>query len=107
MKSIRGFALGLTLGVAIAIATVGFAQTTQTTNPANQKAQGGAMISCCCQGGSCAMHQGEGHSEAQMKAHAKMQSDKMKQNSAEGGCCCCGGDSCDMQMKMKKENKED
>jgi hypothetical protein len=95
MKSIRGFALGLALGIAAAIATVGLAQSTKPVEQGpTQKTE--SMMSCCCHGDSCATH-GD-------KEHAKMQ---MKEHSGEGGCCCCGGDSCDMQMKMKEKAKSE
>ena len=89
MKSIRGFALGLALGIAAAIATVGLAQTTKPADQ-GQKAESCAMTSCCCHGDS-AKHSGQEHAKGQMK------------HSAEGGCCCCGGDSCEMQMNMKEK----
>lgn len=96
MKSIRGFALGLALGIAAAIATVGLAQSTKPVEQGQtQKTE--SMMSCCCHGDSCAMHGGD-------KEHAKMQ---MKEHTGEGGCCCCGGDSCDMQMKMKEKAKSE
>ena len=97
MKSIRGFALGLVAGIAIAISTVGLAQ---TTKPAAQtpKAES-CCASCCCQGDSCAMHAGDKDHAQQMK-----QGEHMKAH--EGGCCCCGGDSCNMQMKMKAQEKQ-
>ena len=91
MKSIRGFALGLAAGIAVAIGTVGLAQ---TTKPADQpqKAESCCAASSCCQGHSGAMHTGKQHAQGQKKH--------------EGGCCCCGGDSCEMQMKAKEQAKE-
>ena len=98
MKSIRGFALGLVAGIALAIGTVGIAQTTKPADK-SQKAESCCAMSCCCHGDSCAMHSGQHaqmkNGDAQMKAHAN-----------EGGCCCCGGDSCDMQMKAKEQAKQ-
>ena len=82
MKSIKGFALGLTLGLAASIATVGIAQNTKPVEQDKKAESCCSMASSCC-GDSC-----------QMKDHAKNQSDK-------GGCCCCGGDSCDMKMMEK------
>ena len=89
MKSIRGFALGLALGIAAAIATVGLAQTTKPADQ-GQKAESCAMTSCCCHADS-AKHGSKEHAMGQMK------------HSGEGSCCCCGGDSCEMQMKMKEK----
>jgi hypothetical protein len=92
MKSIKGFALGLALGVAVAIGTVGLAQ---TTKPADQKQTAESCCATCCNhDGSGAMKAGEvKHAAGMMKAHG------------EGGCCCCSADSCDMQMKMKETEK--
>lgn len=96
MKSIRGFALGLVAGIAIAIGTVGLAQ---TTKPADQTPKAESCCASCCKGDSCAMHAGEKDHAQQMK-----QGEHMKAH--EGGCCCCGGDSCNMQMKMKAQEKQ-
>jgi hypothetical protein len=90
MKSIRGFALGLALGIAAAIATVGLAQTTKPADQ-SQKAESCAMTSCCCRGDS-AKHSGQMENAKGQMTH-----------SGEGGCCCCGGDSCETQMKMKEK----
>jgi hypothetical protein len=101
MKSIKGFALGLALGVAVAIGTVGVAQTTKPADQ-TQKAESCAM-ECCCHGDSGSMHKGAGmkHAQGEMK-HAAGQ---MKGHEGENGCCCCGGDSCDMQMNLKEQEK--
>ncbi|HKO99474.1 MAG TPA: hypothetical protein VJU86_20910 [Pyrinomonadaceae bacterium] len=85
MKNIRGFALGLALGLAAAVSTIGLAQDTKPVGQ-NQKAES------CCKGDSCSM-----------KDHAKKDG-AMTHSGHEGCCCCCGGDSCDMKMK-EKENK--
>ncbi len=84
MTSIRGFALGLTLGLAAAVASVGIAQNTKPVEQ-DKKMSCCSMASCCCNGDSC-----------DMKDHAKGQTEK-------GGCCCCGGDSCDMKMHEKQK----
>ncbi|MEP6635414.1 MAG: hypothetical protein ABJB97_01720 [Acidobacteriota bacterium] len=88
MTSIRGFALGLTLGLAAAIGTVGIAQNTKPMGQGNKAESCCSMASCCCQGDSC-----------EMKDHAK-------NNSQKGGCCCCGGDSCGMKMKEKMKDNQ-
>jgi hypothetical protein len=93
MKNFKGFALGLVLGLGLALSSIGFAQ---NATQADQKKEGEsccAIASCCCKGDSCSM-----------KDHANK--DHMKgQSSQVGGCCCCGGDSCDMKMH-DKEAKE-
>jgi hypothetical protein len=73
MKNFRGFALGLVLGVGIALSGLAFAQTDQT------KKTNSCTMACC--GDSC----------ASMK-DAKNASDKHS-------CCCCGGESCSTEMK--------
>lgn len=101
MKRMKGFALGLVAGLAVAIGTVGVAQSTKLADK-SQKVESCSTMSCCCQGDSCALHSGQQHATGQMK-HGDGQ---MKTHSNEGGCCCCGGDSCDMQMKAKEEAKQ-
>ena len=89
IKSIRGFALGLALGIAAAIATVGLAQTTKPADQ-GQKAESCAMASCCCHGDSAKHSGAKEHSKAQMK------------HSGEAGLLLCAR-SCEMQMKVKEE----
>lgn len=91
IKSIRGFVLGLALGIAAAIATVGLAQTTKPTDQGQKAESCCAMTSCCCHGDSAKHAGAKEHSQAQMK------------HSGEAGCCCCGADSCEMPMKLKEE----
>jgi hypothetical protein len=88
MKSIRGFALGLALGLAAAITTIGLAQNTKPAQQDKNAESCCAMASCCCKGDSCSM-----------KEHAKNRGGK-------DGCCCCGGDSCDMNMKDMKDKQK-
>ena len=91
MKNFKGFALGLVLGIGLAISSIGFAQTaTQTADQKNEAESCCAMTSCCCKGDSCDM---------QMKHDAKNYAAK------EGCCCCCSGDSCDMKMKHDMQEK--
>ena len=90
MKNFKGFAMGLVLGIGLALSSIGFAQ---NTTQADQKKEGEsccAMASCCCMGESCPMNH---------EARNQTNKDHMKRHSSEGGCCCCGGDSCDMKMK--------
>lgn len=88
MKNFRGFALGLVLGLSIAVAGIGFAQNS-TQSDAAKKAESG-----------CCMSSGSGDSCPMMKEGAKNQSAKHE------CCCCCGGDSCDMKkMKDMKDMK--
>jgi hypothetical protein len=86
MKNFKGFALGLVLGLGLALSGIAFAQNTTT----DQKKEGEsccAMTSCCCKGDSCDMK------------------DHKEQSSKHEGCCCCGGDSCDMKMKHDTPEK--
>lgn len=82
MKNVRGFALGLVLGLGVALGGLAFAQSTNQ----NKKAESCCAMACCCCGDSCAMKDG-----------TKTQSDKHE--------CCGGGDSCNMKMKDMKEMK--
>jgi hypothetical protein len=88
MKNFKGFALGLVLGLSLAISGLAFAQ---NTTPTDQKKEG---ESCCatmkgCCGDSCDM---------------KMKHDA-NHSTAKDSCCCCGGDSCDMKMKHDMQEK--
>ena len=82
MKNLRGFALGLALGLAAAVSTVGLAQNSTPKDQKTKTESCCAVESCCCQGDSCSM-----------KNHFKDHSEK------DG--CCCSGDSCKMKMKDK------
>lgn len=89
MKNFKGFALGLVLGIGLAISSIGFAQTATQTDDQKKAADSCcAMTSCCCKGDSC-----------DMKMHDS------KNHSAKDGCCCCGGDSCDLKMKHDMPEK--
>lgn len=90
MKNLKGFAMGLVLGLGLALSSVGLAQNA-TQNDQKKAESCCAIASCCCKGDSCSM-----------KEHANK--DHMKTHSAEEGCCCCGGDSCDMKMHDMKVN---
>lgn len=91
MKNIRGFALGLALGLAAAVSTVGWAQETRPTNQ-DKKTESCCMKEGCCKADSCSM-----------KDHAKK--DHSKGHADHEGCCCCSGDSCNMKMKDKNKEK--
>ena len=80
MKNVRVFALGLALGLAAAISTVGFAQNPAPQDRKTKSESCCAKESCCCKGDSCSM-----------KDH--------KDHSKEG--CCCSGESCNIKMKDK------
>jgi len=81
MKNLKGFSLGLVLGIGLAISSIAFAQTA-TQGDATKPESCCAMASCCCKGGSCSMKEHKEHKEQGMKHE---------------GCCCCSGDSCDMK----------
>lgn len=53
MKNLRGFALGLALGLAASVSTTSFAQNASPTDPKAKTESCCAMESCCCQGDSC------------------------------------------------------
>ena len=90
MKNFRGFALGLVLGIGLALSSIGFAQNaTQTVDQKKEAESCCAMASCCCKGDSCDM---------------KMKHDA-KNDAAKDGCCRCSGDSCDMKMKHDMQEK--
>ena len=92
MKNFRGFALGLVLGLGLALSGIGFAQSA-TQNDQKKEAASCCAMASCCKGDSCSM-----------KDHANK--DQMKTHSAkDGGCCCCCGDSCDMKMHDKDKPK--
>lgn len=82
MRNIKGFTLGLVLGLSIAVAGIAYAQTNTQSNQ-NKKAECCCVSMDCCQGDSCPM----------MKDGAK----KEGATKSEGhGCCCCAGESCEM-----------
>ena len=90
MKNFRGFAMGLVLGIGMAVSSVGFAQNaTQTVDQKKGAEECGAMASGCCKGDSCDM---------------KMKHDS-KNHAAKDGCCCCSGDACNMKMKHDMPEK--
>jgi len=86
MKNFKGLAMGLVLGLGLALSSIGFAQNTTQTDQKKEADSCCAMTSCCCKDDSCSM-----------KEHANK--DHMKTHSSGDGCCCCSGDSCDMKMK--------
>lgn len=83
MKNSKGFALGLVLGLGLAVSSIGFAQNA-TQSDQKKEAESCCSMSCC-KGGSCSM-----------KNH--------KNHSSEHSCCC--GDSCDMKMKDMKDKEK-
>lgn len=90
MKHFRGFALGLVLGIGLAVSSIGFAQNATQTVDKNKEAESCcSMVSCCCNGDSC---------DLKMKHDAK-------NHAAKDGCCCCSTDSCEMKMKHQLQEK--
>jgi|ERR1043166_1240770 hypothetical protein len=90
MKNLKGFVLGLSLGLSLAISGLAFAQNTSTDQAKDAPSCCAKMKDgCCCGGDSCDM---------------KMKHDA-KDSTAQHSCCCCGGDSCDMKMKHDAPEK--
>src|SRR5688572_23924226 len=89
MKNIKGFTLGLVLGLSIAVAGIAYAQTNPQSDP-NKKAECCCVAKECCSGDSCQMMQKDG-----AKNHAT--------SADKEGCCCCG-DSCQMMKKDGAKN---
>jgi hypothetical protein len=85
MKNFKGFAMGLVLGLGLALSSVGFAQNV-TQSDQKKEADSCCAMASCCKGDSCSM-----------KDHANK--NHMKTHSSGDGCCCCGIDSCDMKIK--------
>ena len=92
MKNVKGFVLGLALGLSFAIAGIGFAQSTPQTD-ANKKSE------CCCK----MMDNSKSDSCPMMKDGA-MKENAMKSDGH--GCCCCG-DSCNMKDMKNMKNMKD
>lgn len=91
MKNFKGFTLGLVLGLALAISSIGFAQSVTQNDQAKATDSCCATTSCCCKGDSCSM-----------KEHANK--DHMKAGAAtDHGCCCCGAESCDLKTHEMKD----
>jgi hypothetical protein len=89
MKSFKGFAFGLVLGIGLAVSSLGFAQNAAQPDQKKETQSCCAMASGCCKGDS---------GDMKTKPDAK-------EHSTPGGCCCCGGDSCDMKMKHDTDEK--
>ena len=87
MKNIKGFTLGLVLGLSIAVAGIAYAQT-NTQSDQNKKAECCCAAMSCCSGESCAM----------MKDGAR--------KSDGHGCCCCSGESCNMKDMKHMKTKD-
>jgi len=96
MKSIKGFTMGLMLGLALALSSIAFAQNATQNDPNKKTESCCAMASCCCKGDSCPMKDGKDGSCCKGDKSAAKK---------DGGCCCCG-DSCNMKgMKDKQKTK--
>lgn len=92
MKNIKGFTLGLVLGLSIAVAGIAYAQTNTQSDP-NKKSE------CCCMAKESG---GSGDSCAMMKDGAMKEGAKKSEGH---GCCCCAGDSCEMNHAKHKDDK--
>ena len=118
MKNIKGFTLGLVLGLSIAVAGIAYAQT-NTQSDQNKKAECCCVAMDCCSGESCAMMKKDGaknHATSadkeggccgdscNMKDRAKTTTATANAASDKHGCCS-GGDSCDMNHTKHKDGK--
>ena len=90
MKNIKGFTLGLVLGLSIAVAGIAYAQT-NTQSDQNKKAECCCVAMDCCKGDACQMKKKDG-----AKNHAT--------SADKEGCCGCCGDSCQMMKKDGMKN---
>jgi hypothetical protein len=93
MKSIKGFTMGLMLGLALALSSIAFAQNATQNDPNKKTESCCAMASCCCKGDSCPMKDGKDSSCCKGDKSAAKKDD------------CCG-DSCNMKMKNMKGMKD-
>ena len=91
MRNIKGFTLGLVLGLSIAVAGIAYAQT-NTQSDANKKSE------CCCM----TKESGSGECCAMMKDSAMKEGAKKSEGHE---CCCCAGDSCEMDHAKQKDGK--
>jgi hypothetical protein len=85
MYNFKGFALGLVLGLGLALSSIGFAQNATQTDQ-KKETESCCAMSSCCKGASCSMNDHKDHSSKHE--------------------CCCGGDSCSLKMKDKDKIKE-
>jgi hypothetical protein len=77
MKNVRGFSLGLVLGIGLAVSSMAFAQNATQGN--DKKSESCCAMASCCKGDSCSMKDHKDHA------------------TKHEGCCCCGSDSCDLK----------
>jgi hypothetical protein len=82
MKSTKGLAISLMLGLALALSSVALAQNAGQNDASKKTESCCAMASCCCKGDSCSSKDG-----------SCCKSDK----SAAKKDSCCDGDSCRMK----------
>jgi hypothetical protein len=83
MKNFKGFPLGLVLGIALSLSSLGFAQNATPTD-VKKEGESCCATTSCCKGDSC-----------DMKAH--------KDHASKHEGCCCRGDSCDMKAHEMKD----
>lgn len=92
MKNIKGFTLGLVLGLSIAVAGIAYAQT-NTQSDGAKKAECCCVAMDCCKGDSCPMMKDVEKKEGATKSEGQ-------------GCCCGGGESCNMKDMKHMKTKD-
>ena len=103
MKPRKNTVLIMLLGLLLFAFAAGMAQ---SPAPSDQKKAEAccSMESCCCNGGSCPIHDGANSADAKKDCCCKGDSCEMKNHSSKEHPACCA-DSCDMKHEGKHDAK--